>query len=634
MAGIYGLSGSGMDIDELVTGMMKTQQAKYDKLYKQKTAQAWKKESYNEIYTSLFKFRYTTLSDYKLQSNMSAKTAKSTDDSVVTAKALGDAVTMTHDVTVNKLASNAYLQSATGITRGNSTARDEAGANAEAAYIDKKAQEAYDAAYQTTITAQPDDEDAAKAAGDLAKQDYMDNLSVNSDDYKAAVAAGEAAKVAYDESIKKSVNLADIAGVTRPSGAEDTDIALAFKIDDGSNEAKFIKYTYADIKAGKTLNDLVSDVNKLGGNIQASYDNNNDSFSLYNKTGGASNKIELSLVSEFTETNSSGQQVTYQVSNEAKEKTANFVNNLHLAQYDAEHHELDSTEKKFILTGGEYNTISQVGESASVKIDGKEYTSDSNTLTVGSVSYTLNKVSDAATTTKVTINTDTDTIVNKVKKFVDDYNSLLDQINTQIYAKYDSSYLPLTDDEKSAMSEEQIKKYEEKAKTGLLSKDSILKDTVSKMRSAMSSILTGTGNDYNSMAKLGITTTDYTEHGKIQLDEDALRKTLDTDPDAVYKVFSNLTDETNERGIIHKLSDVAADAINKLKDQAGVTADTDDQSYLGLKIDRLDTQMTTLSDRMDKYRTSLYKRFNAMETAISQLNQQYSYISSAFGSSS
>lgn len=118
-SGIYGLSGSGMDIDDLVKGMMKTQQARYDKLYKQKTVETWRKESYNTLYKSIYNFRYNTLANYKTQANMSAKTASTTDSSTVTAKALGDAVQMTHDITVKKLASNAYLQSAEKIKREN-----------------------------------------------------------------------------------------------------------------------------------------------------------------------------------------------------------------------------------------------------------------------------------------------------------------------------------------------------------------------------------------------------------------------------------------------------------------------------------------------------------------------------------
>lgn len=831
MAGIYGLSGSGMDIDELVTGMMKTQQAKYDKLYKQKTVQAWKKEQYNTMYKSLYNFRYNTLSDFKLQSSMSAKKAISSNESVVTAKALGDAAQMSHDIAIKKLSSNVYLQTADKIHRENSSA-------------------------------------------------------------------------------EKSIKLSDIAGVSEADLKNGGDkIAMAFSIDDGVNGKKTISYTYNDLAGGKTLNDLVSDVDSLGTNIKAIYDNNNDSFSLYNKLGGETNKLIISLENSVTTTDSKGVVHTTSVDNAAVQRTATFVKNLQLKSYDSatkemtgDPIELDSQTKysvgvsgksgaidftsasstlssmlginieavdgepdkvkigdkvfnktdealklkingkevsftyedltaqldepnntvmkkfadagttvkvtmsgqtgTFNLTradgqaisfesvgdatdadnlsgtysaalagklnglsgdkltssitvsdattiadiagitkpadkkdedtafslmingkelsfsyqdingnissfvdkingsnagvkaeivggklsiygaetdgtsnGSEVNLAVKVddnkenaqkfinalklqatgdtapqeikfdgasqerqGQSAEAIIDGKTYKSDSNTITAGGVVYTANKVSETNTDgsyayAKVTVNSDNDTIVDKVKNFVTEYNKMLDELNSQIYAEYDSKYLPLTDDEKSAMTDEQVKKWEEKAKTGLLAKDSILKDTVNKMRSAMSSILTGTGNDYNSMAKLGITTTDYTEHGKIELDEDALRKSLEKDPDAVYKLFSNLTDETNERGIVHKISDIANDALSKLNKEAGVTADVD-ESYVGTKIKRLNTQMTTLQERMDKQQSMLYKKFNAMETAISQLNQQYSYISSAFGSSS
>ena len=58
--------------------------------------------------------------------------------------------------------------------------------------------------------------------------------------------------------------------------------------------------TYDELAQGTTLNDLVSDMNKLGSNIQASYDNNNDSFALYNKIGGGTNTISISLESSVS----------------------------------------------------------------------------------------------------------------------------------------------------------------------------------------------------------------------------------------------------------------------------------------------------------------------------------------------
>ena len=77
--GIYGLSGSGLDIESMVKVGMLSKQNEYDKMYKNEVKNEWLKEGYNEIYTSLNTFKYSTLSDYKMQSNMSAMKASSAD---------------------------------------------------------------------------------------------------------------------------------------------------------------------------------------------------------------------------------------------------------------------------------------------------------------------------------------------------------------------------------------------------------------------------------------------------------------------------------------------------------------------------------------------------------------------------
>jgi len=56
--GIYGLSGSGMDIDSMVKTAMKGKQAQYDKMYKKETKNEWIKSEYNDFYTSMTTFKY------------------------------------------------------------------------------------------------------------------------------------------------------------------------------------------------------------------------------------------------------------------------------------------------------------------------------------------------------------------------------------------------------------------------------------------------------------------------------------------------------------------------------------------------------------------------------------------------
>ena len=530
-SGIYGLSGSGMDVDSMVKNMMKTQQTKYDNLYKSKVQAEWKKSDYNTMYKSLSTFRYTTLSTYKMPSNMSARAASSQDSTIASATANADAGEMTHDINITKLAQNAYLQSTT-ITRDNTMA--------------------------TT-----------------------------------------------------SVNLPDVIDVQYPSGITDeekkTEIGLSFTVDDGSNTAQTISYTYSELE-GKTLNDIASDINKLNLNITASYDSVNDSFSLYNKKGGSTNKVSISVNAGTTDD---------PVGTEAQTNTAKLFNNLQLAAYDSTSKTLGST-----LTMDASTPISESGISAEVTIDGKSYTSDTNKITVSGVTYTLNKAGE----TKVNVTNDIDKIVDNVKQFVEDYNKMLDALNTKTSETRYKDYKPLTDDEKSAMTDDQIDSWEEKAKSGLLNNDTIIRGVVYDMRDALSDPIDGLTGKYTSAASIGITTTSYTEKGKIQLDENKLRNALKEDPDVVYKIFGTTGSDRDSQGIANRLSAVAQTGMTNISKEAGISS-SDDQSVLGIKIDSYESQMKKMLDIMDKRQTQLYKEFNAMETAIASLNSQASFIS-------
>ena len=265
--------------------------------------------------------------------------------------------------------------------------------------------------------------------------------------------------------------------------------------------------------------------------------------------------------------------------------------------------------------------ISVTGVSAEAKIDGKIYTADSNKITAAGVTYTLNKIGE----TKVNVTNDVDKIVENVKKFVEDYNKMLDTMNSKISETRYKDYKPLTDDEKAAMKEDQVKSWEEKAKSGLLNNDTIIRGVVYDMRDALSDPIDGLTGKYTSAASIGITTTSYTEKGKIQLDENKLRNALKEDPDVVYKIFGTTGSDRDSQGIANRLSAVAQTGMTNISKEAGISS-SDDQSVLGIKIDSYESQMKKMLDIMDKRQTQLYKQFNAMETAIASLNSQYSFV--------
>jgi len=112
----YGLSGSGLDVDNLVKQMMSARRVTYDKMWQKKTQLEWKKADYNTMYKAISEFRNNTVFNYKLQGTTILKTVSSTSEDTVTAKANADAANVSHTMIVSQLAEGARLTSAGSIS--------------------------------------------------------------------------------------------------------------------------------------------------------------------------------------------------------------------------------------------------------------------------------------------------------------------------------------------------------------------------------------------------------------------------------------------------------------------------------------------------------------------------------------
>lgn len=581
--GIYGLSGSGLDIESLVKMGMLNKQNQYDKMYQTQLKQTWVKEAYNTVYTDVKAFK-ESMSTFKMQSNMSAMQATSSNSDVVSVTANGAAAAMNHKITVEQVASNAYLMTANGakIERTNTSA-------ANTAYL-------RDVLFEAGYTKSTD-------------ADGQTSYAVRNSAGKAETHKGS--EVAISIEVQDS------------------------KDSDGKPVTHKVEFTYDQIFGeNKTLNDLASAFSNSGANVQGGYDTVNDSFSLYNKTSGADNKIAL------------------KANNEA---SADLLNKLHLASYNAQDNKLGS-EVKF--TNGTM-TDAAFGTNAKATIDGKTYESDTNKLNVANVIYNFNGVSaknadGTYQASTISVSQDTDKIVDNVKKFVETYNTLIDSLNTKYREEKNTDYKPLTKKQESEMTESQIDKWNEKAKSGLLYHDNNIYSIISDMREslytkvdAVDTVLTdakGNKYSYNSMSSIGITSS--TNQGHITLNEEKLKKALTEDPDCVYQLFASDQDSTYvagstnknqadtytsksdylNTGIANRLYNAMTTNISNLESYAGTSKETDDESYLGKLITNMNTKMTSFQTLMKSYESKLYKRYDAMEVALSKLGAQLSYI--------
>jgi flagellar hook-associated protein 2 len=290
-----------------------------------------------------------------------------------------------------------------------------------------------------------------------------------------------------------------------------------------------------------------------------------------------------------------------------------------------------------------------------------DVTKSTNNFTIDGVSYSLSR---PGTTTNITVSSNTQKAFDKIKGFIDKYNEIVDKITDKITEKKQYTYKPLTDDEKKAMEAEDIKKWEEKAKEGLLKNDSSLQNMLSSMRSAFFQGVEGAGV---TLKDLGLNTSaDYTQKGKIVFDtslggEQKLKDMLATRGEQVAKLFmqtstkqpsyspdlstSQRQDRSSDQGIFQRLNDILQDNVRTTRnsggkkglliEKAGIKGDfTEFSSLLYNQIKDKDKIIATLSSKLADKETRYYTQFSKLEQAMNSLNSQSSWLAQQLGGGS
>lgn len=590
--GIYGLSGSGMDIDSLVKVGMMGRQKEYDKMAQKYTKNEWTKAAYLTLNSSITTFNMSTLSQYKMSSSMNAKTAES-NSSAVKVSANGGTPVMTHQVEVTGLSSNAYL----------------IGGKIQRTNTDESA--------KTSI-----------ALKDLLFKSVTEGTR--------EIGRDENDNPILEKTGNITVEYTNGNGTTKTLNKTISDKAISFFIGDGTKETytdpetnqtsersvtKEISFTFDEVLNGNvTLNDLVSKINSAGLNVRATYDAVNERFSLYNTKGGKDNTIYLKAGSEAAGSDNNSGSIA-----------SGFLTRLQLSKsvngtWD------ENSALKFKVSGSD-NTVT--GVDGEIKVDGVTYTTTENKATVNGITYTA-LAQTGGTPAVVTVSQDVDAIVGKVKGFIEDYNKLLSSLYEKYDEKPETGYAPLTQSQKDAMKEEQITKWEEKAQKGLLYHDQTLGKIINEMRGAITETVEGLDGKYNSVFSIGISTTGI--KGQLVLNEDKLRAALAEDSDAVYNVFARLDTSVKDssgnivnnpagNGIAQRLGDILSTASKNIKSRAGSTTAITEDSDLNNLLRQLQTKMSNFKKLMSSFEDKLYKKYDTMESTLAKLGAQLSFIS-------
>lgn len=473
---------------------------------------------------------------------------------------------------------------------------------------------------------------------------YSTKKTTSSDTTKATVSAGSNAVTGTQKlhvlstaqsgyltggKITASDSSAKVTSSTKLSELGFTEDETALKFIAKDKDGKDIS---ADIKLSKdsTISDAVKALRDVG--LNASFDENNGRIFLSSSATGASTDFSLK--------------------SDGSDASKNLLNTLAL--------NTDASE----VTEASKRATKIDGSDAAIVLNGVVYTSSSNNFSINGLSISVNAVTDSVDLSKaktngsldadkisdmlvntplndseaisITTSTDTQGIYDKIKDFITSYNNIINKMTKLYNADSAGNYEPLTDDEKSEMSDSEIEKWETKIKDSLLRRDSTLSTVMSAMTTAMSGGATVNGKTYF-LSNFGISTLGYmnaaeNEQNAYHIDgdeddentsgnTDKLMTALNSDPDTVMDFMKQMA--TNLYNAIDKQM-----TSTTLRSKYSIYNDKEMTTQYKNYTTTIKQWETKISDKEDYY----YKKFSSMESALSKLNSQTSSLSGLIGS--
>lgn len=320
---------------------------------------------------------------------------------------------------------------------------------------------------------------------------------------------------------------------------------------------------------------------------------------------------------------------------EATQNLKDQVNNSYLSQAKY------ASEVITAINNGSYTATGATkvsGQDARITLNGAEFTGSTNVFEINGLTFTALNETKAGEDITVTTEDDVDGIYDMVKSFLKEYNSIINEMDKLYNAESAKGYEPLTDDEKEAMSDSEVEKYETKIKDALLRRDT----NVSTISSALKNIMAG-GVDVNGktmyLSDFGVETLGYFEAADNEKNayhiagdpddtntsgkSDVLKSMIGNDPDTVISFFSSLS-----KTLYTKMSDLSKSvdgyrSYGSFYDDKKMTSDYNDYK----------TKISELEEKLNDYEDKWYSKFSKMETALAKLQSNSSAVTSLLGGS-
>lgn len=681
---------SGLDTESIIQELVAARKTKVDTLTKEQTKLQWKQDAWKELNSKIRKLFDGSLNNLQYQSSFMKKTTSVSNSNLVSVITDSDAMDSVQTLEISKLAKAGYLtgakMSATDgkslssgsklvdrldiqagskfeITVGGKTTDIEIDENTTISSLVSKLQSAgvkasFDATNQRlfigaegtgkdkdfTITASNDNgTDALSELGILiydnstkaAYQKYAD-MAGDSDLKDAAIKEREAEllksytaeKKSIEDAIKsleeKQTKLVDAYneeyGKDSSVNIEDTDQRKDRKAALNTEIENLTKELESDTLSPEEKAEKEAALNKAKGELSyiEGYDTNLTSLTEKN------DRLNVLKTDYLNEDGTAKAKITEEATayiDEKISKAVDVINNF-------------STLKGSDSGEAETKAARVIGQNAEILLNGALFTSDSNTIKVNGLTITCKGETNGETISMTTEN-DVSGIYDMVKGFIKEYSELINEMDKLYNAESSKGYEPLTDEEKDAMSETEVEKWETKIKDALLRRDSTVSSVSSAMKEIMASGFT-VGGKTMYLSDFGIETLGY--FNAADNEKNAYHINGDEDDESVKSKTNDLKAmiSSDPNTVVDFFNQLSKTLYSKLKDLMGRTDYSSsytvyDDKKMKEDYDSYSTKIKEAEQKLKDYEDKWYSKFSAMETALAKMQSNSSAVTSLLG---
>ncbi len=272
-------------------------------------------------------------------------------------------------------------------------------------------------------------------------------------------------------------------------------------------------------------------------------------------------------------------------------------------------------------------------EDAQIVLNGATFTSDTNTFSVNGLSITTQAVTDEPIT--ITTDTDYDGIYNMIKDFITEYNDIMNEMTKLYNANSARKYTMLSDEEKEAMSDDEVEKWEGTIKDSLLRRDKDLNNVMECMKGAINKGY-DIGGETLFLVNFGVGTGSYFDTEKAE--RNALHIYGDSDDEKYADKDNELKAAISKdpEKVIELFAAMSKDMYDSLHETMGSTDYRSiykvyDDKRMKIEYDAYTQKIKEEEKKLNAFEDKWYKKFSAMEVALSKLQSSQNSLASMLG---